>query len=144
MAGWADTFLKDIRYALRQFRRNPVFTGVAILSLAVGVGANTAIFSIMNAALLKSLPVRNPQELVALSNPDSSGVSSGLDTGERNLLTYAEFVQLRDHATTFAGMCASESNLRRWQARIAGGPEEEVRGRLLQKNISRSWAWNRP
>ena len=104
MAGWADAFLKDIRYALRQFRRNPVFTGVAILSLAVGVGANTAIFSIMNAALLKSLPVRNPQELVALSNPDDSGVSSGLSTGERDLLTYAEFVQLRDHATSFAGM----------------------------------------
>jgi len=133
MAGWADAFLKDIRYALRQFRRNPVFTGVAILSLAVGVGANTAIFSIMNAALLKSLPVRNPQELVALSNPDDSGVSSGLSTGERDLLTYAEFVQLRDHATSFAGMCASESNIRRWQARIAGGPEEEVRGRLLSE-----------
>src|SRR5947209_17609698 len=124
MAGWADAFLKDIRYALRQFRRNPVFTGVAILSLAVGVGANTAIFSIMNAALLKSLPVRNPQELVALSNPDSSGVSSGMDTGDRSLLTYAEFVQLRDHATSFAGMFASESNIGHWQVRIAGRPQE--------------------
>src|SRR5258708_21264355 len=98
VAAWTDTFLKDLRYASRQFTRNPVFTVVAVLSLAIGIGANTAIFSLMNVILLKSLPVRDPQELVILTNPNASGVSDGLDSGERSLMTYAKFTQLRDHA----------------------------------------------
>src|SRR5260370_18827181 len=71
-AGWMDTLLKDIRYSARQLGRNRVFTLVAVLSLAIGIGANTAIFSIMNVVLLKSLPVRNPHELVLLTDPNRS------------------------------------------------------------------------
>ena len=97
---WTEDLPKDLRYAARQFARNPVFTAVAVASLAIGIGANTAIFSVLNAAMLKSLPVRDPQGLVMLTDPNTSGVSSGLDTGERNMLTYAEFTQIRDHATT--------------------------------------------
>jgi predicted permease len=126
---------KDIRYGLRQLARNPVFTVVAVLSLALGVGANTAIFSIMNAALLKSLPVRDPQELVILTNPTSSGVWMGMDSGgPRTLLSYAEYVQLRDHSTVFSGMCASESQLNRLTVRIGSGPQEEARGRLVSES----------
>ena len=106
---------------------------MAVLSLAIGIGANTAIFSIMDAVLLKSLPVRNPDELVSLSNPNTSGTSSGLSTGERGLISYAEFAHLRDHATTFAGMCAAQSQLDRWQVRISGGPQEDARGRLVSE-----------
>ncbi len=58
-----ETFWKDLRYAARMLRRSPAFTPVAILSLAIGIGANTAIFSVVDAILLKSLPVRNPEEL---------------------------------------------------------------------------------
>ena len=64
-----ETVFKDLRYALRQFAHNRIFSTVAVLSLALGIGANTAIFSVFNAALLKSLPVRNPQELVMLDRP---------------------------------------------------------------------------
>jgi len=60
-AAWTEDLLKDLRYAVRQFARNPVFTAVTVASLAVGIGANTAIFSVLNAAMLKSLPVRDPQ-----------------------------------------------------------------------------------
>src|ERR1700756_2481238 len=98
LAAWTETLLKDLRYATRQFARNPVFTAVAVASLAIGIGANTAIFSVLNAAMLKSLPVRDPQTLVMLTNPNTSGVSSGMDTGERGMLTYAEFTQIRDHS----------------------------------------------
>ena len=80
-AAWTDDLLKDLRYALRQFTRNPVFTAVAVASLAIGIGANTAIFSVLNAAMLKSLPVRDPQGLVMLTDPNQSGVSSGMSSG---------------------------------------------------------------
>jgi len=123
----------DVRYAFRQLLRSPVFTAVALASLAVGIGANAAIFSVIDAVLLKSLPVRNPEELVMLTDPNASGVSSGVDTGERHLMSYAEFVQLRDHAGSFSGMCASEAESNNWHVRIAGGPVEEARGRLVSE-----------
>ncbi len=62
ITAWTEDLLKDLRYAARQFVRNPVFTAVAVASLAIGIGANTAIFSVLNAAMLKSLPVRDPAE----------------------------------------------------------------------------------
>ena len=132
-AGWMDTLLKDIRYSARQLGRNRVFTLVAVLSLAIGIGANTAIFSIMNVVLLKSLPVRNPHELVLLTDPNQSGVSNGMTNGERGMMTYAEFAQLRDHATSFSGMCAAQATLNRWPVRIAGGGQEEARAKLVSE-----------
>jgi predicted permease len=68
-AGWErllETLWQDIRFALRQLRRSPALTAVVILSLALGIGANTAIFSLMDAVMLKSLPVKDPQQLVLL------------------------------------------------------------------------------
>jgi predicted permease len=130
---WLNTILRDVLYALRQFVRNPLFTIVAVSSLAIGIGANTAIFSVMDAALLKSLPVAYPQELVMFTDPNASGVTTGLNTGERHLMTFAEFAQLRDHATTLSGMFATEADLNRWHVRIGGGPIEEARGRLVSE-----------
>ncbi|HLJ89926.1 MAG TPA: permease prefix domain 1-containing protein [Candidatus Angelobacter sp.] len=79
IAAWMETLLKDLRYASRQFSRNPVFTAVAVLSLAIGIGANTAVFSVLNATMLKALPVRDPQELVnQLARATGADVSLGL------------------------------------------------------------------
>jgi predicted permease len=133
IAAWTETLVKDLRYAARQFSRNPVFTAVAIASLAIGIGANTAIFSVMNVVMLKSLPVRDPQGLVMLTDPNTAGVSSGMSDGERGMLTYAEFAQLRDHATTLSGLCAAQAEFSREQARIAGGATEEVNSRLVSE-----------
>jgi putative ABC transport system permease protein len=63
---WIDDLVRDLRYGLRALRRNPLFAAVAVLTLALGIGANTAIFSLADAALMRTLPVSNPRELVVL------------------------------------------------------------------------------
>lgn len=101
--------LSDLKYAFRQLVKNPGFTVFALLTLALGIGANTAIFSAINTVLLSVLPVKDPQQLVFLSNPDYHGFSSGGLTGERNLLTYNEFQYLRDHNQVLSEVCAVSS-----------------------------------
>ena len=69
--------LNDFRFALRQLLKNPGFTGVVILSLALGIGANTTIFSLIDAVLLKMLPVKNPKQLVVFAHRDTGLPSTG-------------------------------------------------------------------
>ena len=64
---WLEQFAQDLRYGLRTLRRNPGFTAVAVLSLALGIGANTAVFTLVDAVLLKTLPVQAPGELRILT-----------------------------------------------------------------------------
>ncbi len=70
---WFENFLRDARFAFRMARRNPGFTALAVLTLALGIGATTAIFSVVKAVLLNQLPYRNPDRVVALSEIDSAG-----------------------------------------------------------------------
>lgn len=72
-----ETLGQDLHYGLRQLRCNPGFTVVAVLTLALGIGANTAIFSVVNAVLLRTLPVKHPGELALLFNGPNTGTSSG-------------------------------------------------------------------
>ena len=106
--------LQDLKYAGRTMAANPGFTAVAILSLALGIGANTAIVSVWNRVLMAALPVQAPEQLVMLTDPNSSGLWVGSSAGERGLMTYAEFEQIRDQAQGFASVMASESSLGRW------------------------------
>ena len=122
---------QDLRHAVRILAANPGFTLVAVLSLALGIGANTAIFSLVNSVLISTLPVRNPHELVMLTDPQSSGVSMGMESGERSLVTYNEFRELQEQNRTFASLMASQSGLRRIDARVAGGQPEPINIRMV-------------
>src|SRR5205085_6138853 len=103
-------FWQDLSYGLRMLRKHRGFTAIAVLTLALGIGANTAIFTIVNAVLLRALPVKEPQQLVFLSNPERHGVN-GEETGERRLFAYYEFAWLRDHNQVFSGVLAVQSTL---------------------------------
>ncbi len=70
---WLDDLARDLRYGLRALRRNPMFASVAVLTLALGIGANTAIFSLADAVLLRTLPVSNPRDLVMLRQRGPGG-----------------------------------------------------------------------
>ncbi|MGH9446172.1 MAG: permease prefix domain 1-containing protein [Terriglobia bacterium] len=96
---WLDTFIQDLRYGLRQLRRNPGFTAVAVITLALGIGANTAIFSVMNAVLLRPLPFPHSNQLVRLWD----------DYGNRrvySVVSYPNFVDWRTWSHSFSGMAA--------------------------------------
>jgi ABC-type antimicrobial peptide transport system permease subunit len=75
---WIDQLAQDLRFALRTLRRSPVFTIVAVLSIGLGIGANTAVFGVINELMLQRLAVRQPGELVQLWRDDGRGASTGL------------------------------------------------------------------
>jgi putative ABC transport system permease protein len=96
---WLETLLQDVRYGLRQLRRNPGFTSVAILTLALGIGANTAVFSVVNAVLLRPLPFPNPGRLVSVT-------STIQRTGSSGSASYPDFLDWRARNHVFDGMAA--------------------------------------
>src|SRR6202044_948470 len=131
------TFLQDIRYGIRMLLKNPGFTAVAVLTLALGIGANTAIFSVLDSVMLRKLPVVHSEQLVLLTNPDSHGQNFGSESGDRSLLAYSEFEYLRDHNEVFSSIFASDSNLPEVRATVGGSVngeanhEESLRVRLV-------------
>jgi len=104
-----QTLIHDMRYALRQLRRSPGFTLTAVLTLALGIGANTAIFSLLDQALLRSLPVRQPQELVILEGTGEAweGHASSHGGDAAAYFSYPMYRDLRDKNQAFAGLIAT-------------------------------------
>ena len=130
-----QTFWQDLRYGMRMLAKSPGFTLVAVLTLALGIGANTAIFSVLDSVLLRSLPVPHPERLAVLTDPDEHGSHFGSQTGGRSLLAYSEFEYLRDHSQVFSQMFAADSVLPELEVTIAGsshyGQKETARVRLI-------------
>jgi predicted permease len=127
-------FWSDIHFGWRMLIRNLPSTLVAILALALAIGLNTAIFSLVNAVLLRLLPVPDAKHMVMLTDPNSSMTLGGMVNGERPLLSYPEFVQLRKSVTKLSDLCASQLALQHWGIRIGGRAMEQVSGRLVSEN----------
>ena len=125
-------FLQDTVYALRSIRNRPAFGIVSVLTLAFGIGANTALFSLWYGVVHSTLPIADPERLVMLSDLEANGgVNIGITTGVRGLMSYPEYELLRDADLGFTGVMAAQSNMGVWQARLEGSDPEEVRGRLV-------------
>ena len=101
---WLEGLLQDTLYGLRAMLRSPGITIVALLSLALGIGANTALFSLMDAVMLRSLPVKQPQQLVMLSGGYASGITS--DFGITYLYSYPFYRELRKQNQVFSETAA--------------------------------------
>jgi predicted permease len=123
-----ENFVMDVRYGLRQLRKNPGFTAVAVLTLALGIGANTAIFTVLNSVLLTNLPVQDPKQLVFLTNSDEQGMETGFADGVRDLLTYPEFQDLAARNQVFTGMLAVASESSELEVSVADGGQNQASG----------------
>jgi predicted permease len=123
-----DTLLQDIRYALRMLRKSPGFTLVAILTLALGIGANTTIFTVVNAVLLRPLPVKDPEQLVAVLGTDARN-----STKQQQFLpiSHPNYLDLRDKNEVLSGL----ASLTGAPVSLSGiGNPEQLNGSLVSGN----------
>ena len=126
MTGWLDTLRQDLRYALRMLRRSPAFTGAAILSLALGIGATTTMFSVIHAVVIEPFPYKDPDTLMSVFG---RGQQRGRGLGWN--YTIDEFVEIAERTRAFDGVMASTiSDV----AMVGTGEPERLRGNYVTMN----------
>ncbi|HKR97187.1 MAG TPA: ABC transporter permease [Candidatus Angelobacter sp.] len=128
-------FLEHIRYALRQFRKAPGFTITAVLTLSLGIGATTAIFTLVHAVLLKSLPVTKPEELIRIGNEENCCVNGGLQDNW-SLFSFEQYKQFKEQTPGFEDLAAFQSGGSLVGARRAGSNKaaESFRSEFVSGN----------
>jgi predicted permease len=127
---WIEEFVRDLRYGLRMLAGSPGFTAVAVLTLALGIGVNTTIFSLLSSMLLRKPPVNDPDRLMMLVSRNSGGASP-LDGANRLPASPPDFLDWRAQATSFSGMAADSED----GFTLTGGTEpERVPGAQVSAN----------
>src|SRR5262249_44708488 len=110
----SDAFRHDLRLAARRLAQRPGFSALAVLTLALGLGANIAIFTLVQATMFERLPVANPDELVRFGDNDNCCVNNGLQTAY-SLFSYRAYLHLRDRVPSIASLAAFQA-LPQWIA----------------------------
>ena len=135
---WLETAWQDLRYGLRQLRKTPVLVAVAVLSLALGIGANTAIFTLINALMLQSLPVRDPGRLVLFYDGITDGEYIGGDAFIGNEYSYPFYQYLSAHDDSFQSLAGFRQGNDRVSLHIGGSrnarPSEQAEVHLVSGN----------
>jgi hypothetical protein len=108
LVGWLADFRRDARYAVRLLWRGPAFAAVVVLTLALGIGGSATVFTVMNAVMLKPLPIRDPDGLVLLGDARGHGFAVGQLGTAFSLFSYNLYTHLRD-ADALADLCAVQS-----------------------------------
>ena len=132
-------FLKDIRYALRQLRKSPGFTLTAVITLALGIGANTAIFTLIHSILLRSLPVTNPAQLYRIGDDNKCCVDGGYPedadaTGDYSIFSFDLYQYLKNSAPEFEQLAAVQAGGGFWNVRRGSALAKSLRGEFVSGN----------
>ena len=126
---------QDIRYGLRMLAKKPGFTLIAVLSLALGIGANTAIFSLIDAVMIKSLPVERPEQLVLFGKGEEMGVTNGFPDSSWDLFSYPFYRQVKDRTDVFSGVAGHMSITWTVHGFVNGGNDiEQMQVQLVTGN----------
>ena len=131
-----NTLLQDIRYTLRQLRQSPAFTLTVILTLALGSGANTAIFTLVHGILLRSLPVADPASLYRIGDNDACCVNGGFpdDAGDFSIFSYDLYRQLKNSAPEFEQLAAVQAGQTTWNVRRGEALGKSLHGEFVSGN----------